>query len=79
MFGWLAGHEDPNGAATDGRNTLAVERGRMSYEVVAKTRAGFNRRVGVYPTQDEAEKQAEAFSTGEGVDTMVKPVQEGVA
>lgn len=47
----------------------------MSYEVVAKTPGGWKRRVGVYNSQDEAERQAEVFTLGEGVDTMVRPIQ----
>lgn len=45
------------------------------FEAVAKTRTGWNRPIGVYATQDEADKAAYDFAVGEGCDTMVRPVR----
>lgn len=47
----------------------------MDYEVVAKTRTGWNRPVGVYGSQEQADKAAEEFAIGEGCDTMVRPAK----
>lgn len=48
----------------------------MQYEAVGKTRTGWNRSLGVFSSQEQAQECANDVSMGEGTDTMVRPVGE---